>query len=65
MTREIFKRTHHRTCPYCHGELMRSKTGMYLYDCTQCDRGWNIVNGTWYALFDAAHTTMEVKKENI
>ena len=56
MTREIWKRTHQTTCPYCGGEVVRSKTGMYLYDCNVCDRGWDItVDGIWHSRFSAEY----------
>lgn len=55
MTREIWKRTNLRTCPYCGGELVRSKTGMYLYDCIQCERGWDVdMQGNFHSKFDAS-----------
>jgi hypothetical protein len=46
-----------KLCPYCKGESVRSKTGLYLYDCIVCDRGWDITaNGIWHSRFAADKT---------
>jgi hypothetical protein len=58
MTRKIWQLYNHKLCPYCGGELVRSKTGLYHFDCTECDRCWKVdEHGTWHAMFDAGRTT--------
>jgi len=50
-------------CPHCSGKLVESPDyvryfePLYLYDCAQCHRGFNVFpDGHWEALYDAGHT---------
>jgi ribosomal protein L37AE/L43A len=62
MTREIWKVSQAKRCPYCGGEIVRSITGLWHFDCLKCDRAWKIQpDGSWVALFDAAKTTFTEK----
>lgn len=62
MTYQIWKRMNKiKKCPYCDGELIRSLTGLWHFDCKRCDRVWKIERGILHALFDAGNHKYLIK----
>lgn len=62
MTRKIWEVMNKiKKCPYCDGEIVRSMTGLWHFDCKQCDRAWKVDNGFLYALFDTGNHIYSIK----